>query len=311
MTKKLILIVCLLALMLSACGKKDDAAVPAVKTEPTIPEVTFNAIRVLPPAIDSLKIPLPDSTRTVLAKDAAAYLGQSYDHYRYFDFVGLVTGHYQMPGAWVWAEIAQFASADDAYGIYASLRPDGAPLNQLGTESYTSGNTTWFCIGEYMVTLSAEGELSDPLAAVKPLADQIIFQSGIRPAMPLHFMLFPMANKIVPSTKYTAYNYMDIGGLDSVYTTRYLLNGDTVTLFLTMDQSGAKYLKFLEYAETVGETVPKPKRFQFDDNYSFAVNHPDLGIIVAGLVRSKLVGIINYNPRKSESFATGWVKGLN
>ena len=48
MTKKLILIVGLLALMLSACGKKDDAAVPAVKTEPTIPEVTFNAIRRLP-----------------------------------------------------------------------------------------------------------------------------------------------------------------------------------------------------------------------------------------------------------------------
>ncbi len=308
MTRKLIFIAGLLALMLSACGKKDDAA---VKTEPTIPDVTFNAIRVLPPAVDSLNIPASDSSRTVLAKDAAAYLGQSFDKYRYYNFVGLVTGRYQMDGTPVWAEIAQFASSDDAYGIYASLRPDGAPLNQLGTESYTSGNTTWFCIGEYMVTLSVEGDPSDPLAVVKPLADQIIFQSGIRPAMPLHFMLFPMVNKIVPSTRYVVYSYMDVAGLDSVYITRYVLNGDTVTLFLTMDQSGAKYLKFLDYANTVGETVPRPKRFQFDNNYSFAVNHPDLGIIVAGLVRSKLVGIINYDPRKSESFATGWIKGLN
>ena len=311
MMKKLIVILGLLALMLGACSKKDDAALPAARTEPPIPDVTFNAIRVLPAAVDSMKIPKPDSTRTVLAKDAAAYLGQSYDHYRYYNFVGLVSGRYAMPDAVVWAEIAQFATADDAYGMYASLRPDGAALNALGTESYTSGNTTWFCIGEYTVTLSAEGAPADPLAAVKPLADQIIHQSGIRPAKPLHFMLFPMANKIVPSTKYVAYNFMDVAGLDSVYTTRYLMKDDTVTLFLTMDQSGEKYIRFLEYAQSVGETVPKPKRFQFDGNYSFAVNHPDLGIIVAGLVQSKLVGVINYDPRKSETFATGWVKGLN
>jgi hypothetical protein len=94
-----------------------------------------------------------------------------------------------------------------------------------------------------------------------------------------------------------------------VYTSLYELDGDTAMLFLTMDPSGEQYLALRRWAEDNGEMVDIPDGFTFPE-HSLAFEHPQQGLVVAGLVNQKLVGIINYRSRSYQQLVTGWIKGL-
>jgi hypothetical protein len=76
-----------------------------------------------------------------------------------------------------------------------------------------------------------------------------------------------------------------------------------------MDPGGTQYTKLSRYASNIGTIVDVPDGFHFPE-LSVALEHPRHGLIVAGLVRKKLVGIIGYNPKTFEKLATGWVDGL-
>jgi hypothetical protein len=81
-------------------------------------------------------------------------------------------------------------------------------------------------------------------------------------------------------------------------------------LFLSMDESGEKFWKLKEHADSFGKVSPAPTSFVFDNGHSISFTHPTKGNIVAGLVRQKLVGIIGYDPAKNDRLAASWVQGL-
>ncbi len=300
-----------LIFMAHSCGKKEKQESPAkVSTAGTITKAPFNADQLLPKDLAVQNIKLTGSIETILPKDADSLLKERGVQYLSYDFTGSARSEYEVNNVPVYVEIAQFGTLEDAYGFYAGLRPDGIIITPLGTEAFLLGSHRYFTRGEFVITLTVEKEDSSHLAAQTLLAEQINSRISGSASPPLFFMLFPSAKKIVPSNKYYGGNFLNVTGLDKVYTTSYFVGGDTAVLFLTMDEGGEKFFKLKEYADSFGKVSPAPTSFVFDSGYSVSFTHPTKGNIVAGLVRQKLVGIIGYDPDKNDRLAASWVQGL-
>ena len=294
-----------------SCSKKQEGAPPpAQDTETAVAERPFYAADLLPGDTDTLEIKLLSPVKKIMRADADSILGPQEKQYLSYNMVGMVSTDYEVSGVTVSAEVAQFASLEDAYGFYANLRPVGVGVGGLGTESFTLGKVRYFTRGEFVVTLSIDQEDSAHIAARYLLGQEINGRISDSPTPPQFFVLFPFADKIALSNKYYSRAFLGVAGLDRVYTTDYLTDGDTAVLFLTLDETGEKFLKLRGYAESTGEVTSAPTSFVFDNRYSISFKHPSEGMIVAGLVRGKLVGIIGYDSTKNHRLASGWVQGL-
>lgn len=301
----------IVAMLLLACGgEKDKQPRITHRPQPAIPEDPFAANETLPSADDSLEFVVTGN----LAKQASELFKEISDaqarDYRWHNFVGLAETGYSFEGDSIKARVEQFLSREDAYGFYSLGRPQPARMLNLGVESYAIDNRIVFTSGEYVVTLEGGSEVTNNSSAATQLAREILTLINKPAVMSPYYIMFRTQDRIFPSDRYYAYDYLDINGLDKVFTTDYAKGIDTITMFLTMDEEGDKYIRLKEYALSIGKIDNVIRRFEFEQQTGLAFEHPELGTIVAGLVRSKLVGVVNYNPDKVEHFATGWVKGL-
>ncbi|MFH2048477.1 MAG: DUF6599 family protein [bacterium] len=291
-------------------GKKDSAAKD--KTEPniqTLADMPYHAEAILPPAIETYDINRLEESMTIKAVDSKEHLGGSAGHYLDYNFIGLTSAKYIVKGIPISVEIAEFASSEDAYGHYSVLRPNGAGLIKMGTESYSIGASRYITQGPYVATMSTEDTTNDAAIAVSLLAHEIVTRINDKPSLPNWYILFPYKDKIAASTRYYAYNYLGMPNFNKVYTTDFLVNKDTVTIFLTHDTTGGQFIKIMDYANST-KKLDVPALIDFDKGYSVSFLHPKYGIIIAGMAREKVVGIINYNPEKHFAFIQTWVKDL-
>jgi len=300
---------CLGFVCISCSKKQEETSPPPQETETAVAERPFYAADLLPGDMDTLEIKLLSPVKKIMRADADSSLGESAEKYLAHNLVGVVSTEYEVGGVTVSAEVAQFASLEDAYGFYAGLRPMGAGVGGLGTESFTLGRVRYFTRGEFVVTLSIDQEDSAHIAAQSLLGQEINGRIPAPPTPPPFFVLFPFADRIALSNKYYSRAFLGVAGLDKVYTIAYQTGGDTAVLFLTMDEGGEKFLKLKKFAESTGKVSSAPNSFPFEE-YSLAFSDPDRGRIVAGLVRSKLVGIIGYDSTKNDRLASSWVQGL-
>jgi len=312
--KTISLFILLMILTLMSCskesGKKDSTT--NIKTEPnmqTLADMPYHAEAILPPAIETYDINRLEESMTIKAVDSKEHLGGSAGHYLDYNFIGLTTAKYIVKEIPISVEIAEFASPEDAYGHYSVLRPNGAALIKMGTESYSIGASRYITQGHYVITMSTEDTTNDAAIAVSLLAHETVTRITDKPALPNWYILFPYKDKIPASTRYYAYNYLNMPDFNKVYTTDFLVNKDTVTIFLTHDTTGEQFIKIMDYANTV-KKLEVPAMIDFDKGYSVSFLHPKYGIIIAGMAREKVVGIINYNPEKHYSFIQTWVKDL-
>ena len=103
---------------------------------------------------------------------------------------------------------------------------------------------------------------------------------------------------------------MNINGFNQIFTTDYVIESDTLTLFYTIDESGDKYIILNEHVSQTGRVIPNPKGFKYENDFSFAYEDSTQGIIVAGLINKRLMGVINYHPQNMSKFVPLWVNGL-
>ncbi len=223
--------------------------------------------------------------------------------------VGMLQATYQLNGNTINVEIAQFASSSDSYGFYAQKRPSGILLDSVGSESYYLNDTLYFNKGEFavMVTLAASSEQRQLIkTTAKIMADKISTQT----VLPMFFRLFPYRGQLVPSLKYYSLNFLGVEGLDEVYTIDYAVDEDTLTLFLTMDTAGAKFVELSDWGNDFGEVSKAPEQFDYPEQFSLSFEHPQYGQIVAGMANRKLAGVIGYNRATGIELGTRWIKGL-
>lgn len=301
-------ILCLLLWGLS-CGDKKQPQSDAKKSETTVVTQPFYATSCLPHDIETLDIKRLGSPNKILSAEADSILGEKAATYLACNLVGLTEADYQVKDLTVSAEVAQFASLEDAYGFYSGLRPIGVGSDGLGVESFVDGARRYFTHGDLVVTLSVSEPDSAHLAARFLLGREIDNLIPLAASKPTFFMLFPMRDRVPLSERFYSHDFLDISGLDQFYSLVYVSGGDTAVLFLGMDDGGHKFLKLKKHAETNGAIAEAPATLAYED-YSLAFDDPQHGRIVAGLVRSKLVGIIGYDSTGYDHLMAIWVQGL-
>ena len=299
-----------LGLSLSCSSDKKSSKDTSSQLEKELAAIPFSADMILPGNSPEKNITIVSETTNITRKEAPAKLGDKADEYLSSLMIGTVRLMYQVDSDTIRAEIAQFASIDDAYGFYSRLRPDGITLDGIGTESFFYNNKYKFTKGEYVVSLLQKRKSKDALKSFRKLAGEIAGKIEQSRRGQQFFILFPYGGQIVPSHKYYSRNFMGVDGLDSVYTVSYAADSDTLILFLSMDTSGEKFVNLSKWGQSLDKAGPVPPEFDFSSGHSIAFEHPHRGQIVAGLVRQKIAGVIGYKRGSGSKLCSRWIKGL-
>jgi len=234
-------------------------------------------------------------------------LGQLANQYWEYGFIGLGTATYTSGDVRVSAEIAQFEDAVHAYGFYSLVRPEGIATLQLGSEGYQQGHSLYFTQQEYVVTLSSLNESTQALPVMDLLAKSVSERIGDSAAVPLMFTLFPREHRIPASGKFFPVKFLDIPGLHAVFSVDYVIDGDSLTLFIAPDSSGEQFMNLTDYASSIGQMKLHPHGLGLDDGYSLSFPHPTYGVILAGLKQHELIGVVGYNHQTYGALVRKWV----
>ncbi len=309
--KKLIL-ASIVIVLLSSCSKKEEK-LPEVRPAyiiENLESMPYYADTLLPAKLTKHKLTLIEPVKTIRPKEFSTLKLSQTEMYLNHLFIGITSGSYQMKDNKLSAEVLQFADEINAYGFYASFRPDGKEVEKIGAESFQYGNSRYMVKADYVVITSVMQTTEKANSIMRDLCIEIDNTIIGSRATPPFFLLFPYQSKIIPSNKYYPYQFLGVPALNEVYTTTYLIGEDTLLLFLTMDQTGEKFKYLRQYAREHGEVVESFQRFKFDSTFSIAFKDSNYGVVVAGNKSKKLIGTIKYNPKIADKVISTWIRGL-
>ena len=309
---KKLLFALLLCIVFVSCSKKEEKLPPVAPAYiiENLESMPYYAYTLLPEKLEKYNLVLKEPVQTVRPKELLAKSPKQAEHYLNHYFVGMTSGTYQMKDNSLTAEVLQFADEIKAYGFYASFRPNGIKTEKIGAESFQYGNSRYMLKNDFVVIISVIQVSEEANSVMRSLSIQIENAIIGSNATPPFFLLFPYKSKIIPSNQFFPYQYLNIPALNEVYTTSYLIGSDTLTLFLTMDQTGEKFKYLKQFAHQNGEVVESFNRFKFDSTFSIAFKDSTYGVIVAGIKSHKLIGTIRYNPKVADKYLSTWIKGL-
>ncbi|MFQ5499395.1 MAG: DUF6599 family protein [Candidatus Zixiibacteriota bacterium] len=290
-------------------GDAKQAIATTLSTSKRLAQIRFFADALMPDTVATFGIARSTGVQVHLAGQADSTASNWAADYLSHNCVGTAVSSYMVKGVPLEAEIAQFASFEDAFGFFSARRPADY---QTGPDPsrYRDGDLIRLMRDAIVVTLKVATPTDSALAAMDMLAGEIRSNLSGKMGLPVFFMLFPAGHKLAAGERYYSYDFMDVPKLGEVFTVDYAPSDDTVTLFLTMDESGAKLIALKELAQAIARVQPVPDGFEYWGDGAFMFDHPTYGKVVAGLVRGKLAGFVGYDTRTSHKMATAWIKGL-
>ena len=277
------------------------------KPQPVVQQ-PFTAASYLFDSLPEFDIRMVDTLRVIPHDQLGQFLGAGFDEIDKFGPLGLAAARYQVGPSDISVELAQYRSPEDAFGAFSLNRPDGIETEPIGVEAYAVGATLYVANGNIMLTLSAFEQDSTSLARRKLLAEILVSRMP-KGDFPGFFLLFPMRWQIKPSYQYYPNDFLGVKGLDHVYTIKYNVDGYEATFFLSEDLSGEKFINLSEYAASIGPVEPAPDTIMFYGRQGIQYDDPKYGHVVTGIVRSKVVGVLHFEPAHL-NLTYLWVKGL-
>ena len=266
--------------------------------------------RFLPKEISSAGITRTSDVRTFVGDSLWAYIDGGADVYYGYNFVDVATTDYQKGQVSFVADIYHFDSPLNAYGLYSITRSADSKLIPLGMEGCVSPGQLQFAKGSYLIRLTG---FDDSDASAKALADAAGELAKSIPGTdkaPQEFSLFPEANKIMPSDKYFALSFLQERFLSKVFARSYQIDGDTVTLFYSIDEPGQKILQWSKLAEADKSLSHLPADIPYDEDKGFITTHKVYGPVMVGMKLGYMAGMVGY--RKSlEPLLIRWLSSLH
>jgi len=162
------------------------------------------------------------------------------------------------PEQFIDISVYDMRSPTDAFGVYASERPQGRPAIAVGRAGYRSDASCFFWKGRHYVRIIAS-EATDALLNIsrnlsKGLA-AALNDSG-EPVWGLTAL--PEVDREPESVQFFRMNAMGLDFMKNTYTTRYRKDGITVTVFLSKKDTVASaqetIARYKAFAEDFGET---------------------------------------------------------
>lgn len=272
-------------------------------------EEIANAKQFMPEKVVASGLIRSPQIRTFSGDSLWEYIDGGAEIYNQYNFAEVATADYKAGNLELVADIYRFDNATDAYGLYTMLRPEKPNIVLLGVEGFSAPATIVFVKGAYLVKVVAFEESDATNKAIISLTQEINNQIPGATNRPNTFLLFPINNKMGARDKYFREFFLGQKFLRRFYCQDYLLDADTVTLFISPDESGEKFLKWSEYAATMNSLEPAPDSLGYDSSKVFIVNDKLSGPAIAGLRRGKLLGMVKYGEFHKQ-FLADWIKSL-
>jgi len=285
-----------LVLRLGACGQKgaDDARW---------------ADNYLPLAIDSLALERTSDISRYVGDSLYEYINGGAELYHRYNFEEVATADYRQERAELVADIYRFASAADAFGLYAAMRPPEATVTDRGVEGFATPTSAEFVKGQFLVRLIGFVDSDETRAAIDILSQVIEPVLPGTDQLPPTFAAFPAANAIAASEEIMVEYFLGHKSLSQVYSRRYAVGEDTLMLFMTDDASGQKYEQWSRLYPQSESARERIAAFPYDDGLALAYHDSYYGEIVAGLKQGRLVGVVGYKDSAGDLFV-GWLNSM-
>ena len=230
------------------------------------------------------------------------YINGGAELYHRYNFVEVATVDYKTKATEITVDIYRFDNAVNAYGLYSMIRPQKARLLSLGVEGFASAGSLQFVKGEYFVNLIGYNESDATNHALAQAAQELSKLIPGTTNRPDAFEIFPEDKALCATDRYFAESFLGTGFLTHVFSRRYLVDADTITLFLSQDEPSAMLLEWSKHAAESGKIDLVASDFPFDNGKAFITYDAYYGKIIAGLRKEKLVGMVGYSERHKRYF---------
>jgi len=247
--------------------------------------------------------------KTYIGENLYEYINGGAELYHSYGFVEVATAYYAHEGVEVVADIYEFADADNAFGLYSSLRPEDAEIVSLGVEGFLPTGGLVYVKGPFVVKLTGFDDSHGTLDLISALAAPIAEKLPGTSDLPETFGLFPGMYAVEHSERLFAESYMGRQFLTDIYSQDFVLDNDTLRLLLADDNSGAKFLQWSTTAEIDSAVVQTLTDLPFDDGKVLAFRNDYYGTVVAGLKSGYVVGVVNYG-NEHEDFLRAWLEEM-
>ena len=247
--------------------------------------------------------------RSYVGSELWEYIDGSAELYHQYNFSEAATADYKKGNIELVVDIYRFASADDAYGLYSMLRSPGTQLLNLGVEGFFAPASLNFVKGEYLVRITGYEQNKEIDAVIIGVAEEINKMLPGITSKPRAFSHFPANDRIPGTDQYYAESFLGQKFLTQVYSQDYRIFGDSLTLFLSPDLKGEKYLQWSEMSDKISKKFPAPELLPFDNKYAFIYSDNLLGLVITGLKTGRLVGMTNYTASQ-DSLLADWLNSL-
>lgn len=263
----------------------------------------------LPREFPRIEMVRTSELRTYAGKSLWEYINGGAELYHLYNFREVVTADYKKADIEIVADIYKFASEDDAYGLYSMIRSPDVEVIHLGVEGFIAPARLNFVKGEFLVRLTGFDESLESGLSLINLSEEIDLILPGTKNRPAFFSLFPADSSLTLGDRYYTESFLGHRFLQQIYCQDYLLGGDSVTLFLSEDKTGEKFLQWSELADRTDKKLPAPEELPFDDDLYFIFDDSYYGKILTGLKEGRMVGMIGYNP-KQRSYFEQWINSL-
>jgi hypothetical protein len=283
--------------MIVSCSKKK------------LEESEYNARQYLPEKIESVNLARTGEIRTFDGNRLWEYIDGGAELYLQYRFLDVATADYKNPEVELVADIYHFENSTNAYGLYTQLRPDEPNFILFGVEGFGAPASIVFVKGPFLVRLLTYKDDEPGNLALTALAQELNRTLPGATTRPNTFLLFPVNSVIGTSDRYFSESFRGLKFMSRVYSQDYLLGNDTVTLFITPDESGEKYLRWTEYAEAMKRLAMAPDSLGFDSARVFLIEDNISGSVLAGLKKGRLMGMANYS-ESHKKFLADWINSF-
>lgn len=263
----------------------------------------------LPDEIAQAGIERSSEIRVFKGESLYEYIDGGAEIYHTYGFVEVATANYTFDETEMVIDIYRFDNSDNAYGLFASFRPDNPVFIQLGAEGFSSPTSIDFVKGAFVVRVIAFEESAEAEQAINALASQINNMLPGSDARPARFSFFPRDAVIEATDRIYAQSFLGHKFLTDVYSRDYRIDNDTLTLFLSEDEGEEKFILWFELGVADGSAEPGPDDLLFDDGKVFVLENSYYGKIAAGLNGDNLLGMINYSDDYKD-LLNGWLDSM-
>ena len=175
-----------------------------------------------------------------------------------FGFKELTVFEYNQKGnddnkTYITVQVYRHATAEDAFGIYASERPSGSHFSAIGTEGYQEGSMLNFFIDGLYVKMESPSTDDAVAKAIRKIAQEFEKNLNLSFDFPKQLQTLPANNKIPYSELYIPSGFLGHDFLNKAFTANYQVSGKTYQLFImdvgSVDQAKAMLTKYVQFTK--------------------------------------------------------------